>query len=427
MNIVLLFGKSINTIDLLLNEVRSKQLLAALIIYEENVMRILYIDPWCANGSNLYYYSTGLAEAMSEFAELTLVCCGNFDLPEGHCYDVAKLFFTKSNLMKRGKIRLLVRGFEYVLAYIKIVKFVKKNTFDVIHIEWPLLYKVDKLFYKKLKKYCRVLSLKAHNVLPHSSQQKYLGVFKEIYSIPDVVLVHGKNMRDEFSCFFPEMVYKVRIQQHGIYLDFNCKYDLNEIDNIISQKMSYYSRVYLFCGRIDYDKGVDRLARIWAESFYDKNSLLVIAGAVSPQYDFDSVRKCLSNCDNVLFIEGYVSDCLFNYLLDRCNLVILPYRAGSMSGVVFTAAEFSKPLLSTNFGVVDEYLIDKTNSFIVNNDDELLKEKLIYIDSIITKDELSRMGASLKEHIHNTFSWKQIGNKLVNEIYCQLLDNKEGE
>ena len=162
-------------------------------------MKILYIDPWCANGSNLYYYSTGLVNAISKVADITLVCCSNFDLPRDNNYKINKVFFPRSNQMTSGKLRLVVRGLEYIFAYNKILDLAKAGNYDIIHIEWPLLYQIDKFYYSKLKKYCKVLSLKAHNILPHSTQDKYKDVFREIYSIADLVLVHGENMRKEFA------------------------------------------------------------------------------------------------------------------------------------------------------------------------------------------------------------------------------------
>ena len=105
---------------------------------------------------------------------------------------------------------------------------VKKDNYDVVHIEWPLLYFVDRYFYNILKKYCKVLSLKAHNILPHSTGDKYIETFRKIYSFADVVLVHGENMKLEFSNYFPEMKEKVKIQHHGVYLNFDRKYILEE-------------------------------------------------------------------------------------------------------------------------------------------------------------------------------------------------------
>ena len=381
--------------------------------------KILIIDPWCADKSNLYYYTTGLAAGISEYADVTVICQKNCATPDVINYHLIKIFFPISYNMKRGTFRLVVRGFEYIWAYFKIFLLSRKKKFDVIHIEWPLLYSIDKVFFKHLRKSTNLFVLKAHNVLPHSSGCRYVNVFRKIYSIPDVILLHGESLKEEFGTYFPEYKKKVEIQRHGIYLNHSLSYDINLIEEDVRRKIQSSDKVYLYFGSIHYNKGVDRLIKIWVEDFSSSNSLLIIAGAVSNQYkDFVDSEATMEKYENILYLEGFAEDNLLNYLVSKSDLVILPYRAGSMSGVVFTCAEFSTPILSTNFGTIREYVQDKVTGFIVENDNESLREGIRSIEANYSKEALSSTGISLNRTFMENYDWKVIGEKLVREVYC---------
>jgi glycosyltransferase involved in cell wall biosynthesis len=381
-------------------------------------VKVLIIDPWCADKSNLYYYTTGLATGISEYADVTVICQKNCTTPGKIKYNLVKRFFPISYKMKRGKFRLTVRGLEYIYAYLFIILLVRRKNFDVIHVEWPLLYSIDKLVFKYLRKSTKLFVLKAHNVLPHSSGDKYVKVFREIYSIPAVILLHGESLKEEFCTYFPEYWKKIEIQRHGIYLNHSLSYNINLIDDDVVNKILSSEKVYLYFGFIHYDKGVDRLIKIWVEDFSNSKSLLIIAGAVSDRYkDFVDSEVALQKSDNILYLKGFAEDNLLNYLVAKSDLVILPYRAGSMSGVAFTSAEFSTPILCTDFGTIREYVQDKVTGFIVENDDESLKEGLKSIDTQYTKEVLSSIGDSLHKSFMENYDWKVIGEKLVREVY----------
>lgn len=379
-------------------------------------LKILYIDPWCADGSELCYYTTGFVSSISEYSDITLICQYNTSLNNSH-FKIKKFFFPWSAKLKVGRMRTLIRGAEYIAAYFLIGIMASVSRYDVIHIEWPLFYRVgniDAKIFKTLKGKCRVFSLKAHNILPHSTGGRYVEVFRKIYSVPDIIFVHGENMRNEFYTYFPEYISKVKIQRHG-RVNHNCTYDEEQIETTIKNKIEQYDRIYLLVGRIDYDKGFDRIIQIWNQKFLQTKNLLIVAGKISNEYDFSAAQEMMEKNINILFYSGYIKNNLLNYFFDKCDVVLLPYRAGAMSGVIFTAAEFSKPILATEFGCVGEYVVNGVNGFLVANDDESLGEAMEMI-KMLSKEELHSFGVRLHEHILKTGSWNEIAKGFVDEL-----------
>lgn len=382
------------------------------------MIKILIVDPWCADNSNLLYYTTGLVGSLTKHCEVTFVSAYGLSGNINGC-DIKRLFFKYSDRMDRGLFRTFVRGLEYIVTYVKILNLVRNEGFDIIQIEWPLLYRVDRYIFLVLKKYCKKFVLKAHNILPHSTGTKYLKSMRKLYEIADVILVHGERMKKEFGEYYPDLIGKICIQRHGVYVKQQQKYDLNDISNAVKERISSCRRIYLFFGGIHYDKGVDRLVKIWQLSSMQNDSLLVICGRVGNNYpNYCTCEMSIKECQNILYIPGYTPDNLLNYLVSNSNLVILPYRAGSMSGVVFTCANFAKPVLTTDFGTVEEYLENGIDSFVVENTDDKLREKLVEIKKSISNDQLMEMGNRLQKNITKKFDWKNIGEKLVKEVYC---------
>lgn len=386
-------------------------------------MRVLIIDPRCTDGSNLYHYTMGLAEGISKYAETSVISVRKCTVKSDINFKVFRMFYPISENLKRGKIRQALRGLEYIWAYMLIWVMTIPKQYDVIHIEWSIIYKMDPYIFKMLKKHCKILSLKAHNVLPHSTHDKYLMDFNKIYAVPDIILVHGEGIKTEFVDKFPNCESKIQIQRHGTFLNQKNNVNLDEISNELKEKINAYNRVYLFFGRIDQDKGVDRLVKIWGESFENAASLLILAGAVNPAYkQFVGVEAEISRYSNIVYLPGFIDDNLMSYLLDECDLIILPYVKGSMSGVAFTAAAYGCPILSTRFGAIEEYISDGYDGFLVANEDDKLKGALLEIDNEITNERLVEIGENMSSSFSEKFGWIAIGEKLVNSTYTSLMD-----
>ena len=387
-------------------------------------MKILYIDPWCGNGSNLYYYSTGLVGAMADYSDVVMVTQKDCNIKDNTKYKVLPLFFPKSSKMRRGIVRTFTRGLEYILSYIKILDYASKNEFDIIHIEWPLMYKIDSLIFKSLKGKCKLLSLKAHNIMPHSTGVKYLKDFKKIYDVPDIIIVHGENMKKEFVEYYPQYVKKLRVQHDGTLANFNASFSESDVSSEISSMIEKYSRIYLFVGRIDQDKGIDRFAEIWKRQMKESKSLLIIAGKIEKGFDLGRFKINCDQCENIFLINQYIPDNLLNYLMYSSNLVVLPYLRGSMSAVAITAAEFSKPVLSTKFGVIEEYVRNEIDGYVVENNEQSLERILLHLENDVSNETLLQMGGRFKKHLNDEFNWDVIGKKLVVETYMDWISKE---
>ena len=313
--------------------------------------RVLLIDPWGIKSTG--DYTRGLIHGLSTLTSLSVVTNYYFDDKGETGYRLFKIFFKRSENMKQSKFRSIIRGIEYYTGYNRILKMCQNENYDIVHINWLLFYKLDIFMLKKLKEYGIKIVYTAHNVLPHVSGRKNKEELKEIYSLVDRIIVHGEMVKKEFYREFPEYSAKIYVQKHGANLSSNTCYNINEIDSKIREKVEAFPRKFIFFGNIFYNKGVDILLRKWLYDFSQTKVLLIVAGKKRENYlELDELEEKSLLANNILYLNKFVDDNMLNYLINQSEIILLPYRHASMSGVVFTASDFRKPILCINAGAI---------------------------------------------------------------------------
>lgn len=381
-------------------------------------MKVLLINPWGIN--NDQFYTSGFIHGMNTLVSLSFASNYYYEgeEPNGETY---RVFFKKTEKMAHSTYRKLLRGVEYINGWLQILKKVKKGQFDIIHIHWLLMYKIDLRFVSILKKYSNKLILTAHNVIPHVDGEKNVGDLKKLYSYFDTILIHGESLKQEFTYYFPELSERLRVQYHGEYFgqSTDCCADNEQKVADIFGKRKNYEKTFIIFGNHFFNKGTDRVLKIWLNNRKFDNSQLIIAGRINKNYyQLQSLIPEAKKRENILLLDYFVEDNMLNYLIKESDAVLIPYRHASMSGVLHTAAIFEKPLICTKAGAMEEYLEDGTDSIVCENTDDSLLYG-ITIANDMDKDKLKKMGRKLHENIKQKYSWNIIAKKLYKEVYCE--------
>lgn len=203
----------------------------------ENIIRILVINPWGINGDD--QYANGFCSGMSKIADVDLVT--NYYYPHlKSSYNVYNIFFKFSENMNKGLLRRVLRGYEYWATYRRILKLIRKNNYDIIHIQWLLFYSLDIKLLDKIKKHCKKLVLTAHNAIPHVNGESKVNILQKLYDKFDAIVIHGNFIWEELKSTLNWMIEKYLsknmvenmkmlrklIHQTYMELDFNLRKDL---------------------------------------------------------------------------------------------------------------------------------------------------------------------------------------------------------
>lgn len=376
-------------------------------------MKVLIIDPWCSDEYEVY--TIGLCEELAKLVQLSL-CCSYYETRKSDKYAIVPCFFSRTDKMKRSIFRTLLRGFEYFFNYSKIYRLVKKERFDVVHVEWMLLDRVDYFWLKKIKKYTKKLVFTSHNVIPHVGKPKKYKSIRKLHSLFDSILVHGESIKEEYLKYYPEDSEKLQIQRHGIHFSQQTSFDKNKVDEkIVNFTEESDSTLAIVVGNIFYNKGTDRVINYWNKKHKNDSLRLLVAGSVTKPYQ--ELESSIKNAKdrNILILQRFLNADEYAFVLEKSSFVIIPYRHASMSGIVYSAAAFSKPIVYTDTGSIKEYIGSECGFMSQNSDKELEKT----LDHVCSLDDLAlkQRGSNLHNWIYSEFGWSNISKKLVENVY----------
>jgi glycosyltransferase involved in cell wall biosynthesis len=364
---------------------------------------IIIIDPWKTN------YLKGFINSLSKKCDNKVVlftCHKNKSIVSIGSLKVYYLFFPVSDFMKDHFIRKFIRIIEYIIAYIFVYffTFLNRKKIKLIHFQWLLLYKFDLLSLFLINKFFRIpIIYTAHDLFPHVNGSIHIKTLSKIYSYINTIILHGLNLKNLFHQTYPDNKSNIVVIPHGYENEYiNIKIDPNIQVLLNSNK---YKKVYLIFGFQFYNKGTDMIADIWINNKnFNTNNLLIIAGKINNYPEL--IKFSNYKHKNIMIINKFIQEEVLNYYLSISNVVLLPYRAASMTGQLSKVVNFKKAVLLTNVGSMKEYVKDN-NVFLTNPNEKELLLKMLEINGSDIKT-LDKMGSDLFEHFDTNFRWDVI-------------------
>jgi glycosyltransferase involved in cell wall biosynthesis len=128
------------------------------------------------------------------------------------------------------------------------------------------------------------------------------------------------------------------------------------------------TKIVLFFGNVRPYKGLADLIDAFPQVARASNAILVVAGTFFESVDSYRARvEELGIRDAVRLFDEYIPNEDVASLFAMSDLVVLPYRSASQSGVIPLAAMFRKPVVTTNVGGLPEALAG-TGMVVLPND-----------------------------------------------------------
>ena len=337
--------------------------------------------------------------------------------------DIYYLSFNKSQAWYSSSeaIKLLPNNIFKYLIFI-IYKF-SKNNYKLLHLAgWGEFKLIIALILAKIFRVPATLEsdtpYKEKNISNLKSIKRAL-IYPIILSLPDFYLPGGSSQKKHLikHGISKEKIIKanmtVDIEKIIIYISsLNSK----KINTIKSQfKVSPNSKIILFVGRLEFNKGID----ILINTFLDLNKeiedlILIIVGEGSLNID---LKRKYNEYQNIIF-PGRLAE---NYLLDLyaiAYLFVLPSRFEPWGLVINEAMASSLPVItSSNVGCNDDLVEEGVNGYIVNTDKKnLLKDKMEiiiknkYLQKSMAKESLKKIKKwTIKNETLNIFTaWDKV-------------------
>ena len=242
-----------------------------------------------------------------------------------------------------------------------------------------------------------------HNVLPH--EQGKIGklvipsLIKWTLGKGDKFIVHATSDKVILENILPNK--DIQVTPHPTYAELGST-EIVELPVELPDDRP----ILLFCGLIRPYKGLDVLLDAFALALEERPLHLVVAGEFwknsRPRYEQQIAQ--LGIVEHVTIIDDYLPDELFTAFIDRADVVVLPYKSATQSGVIQAAFGRNTPVITTNVGGLAEVVENGRNGLIVPaNDPDLLSATIInfFTDMHLTSCQ--------NIHISSTeFSWTQL-------------------
>lgn len=264
----------------------------------------------------------------------------------------------------------------------------------------PCLYAVNKLT-KNIKKIGVI-----HNSISHENKffekkllKIYLSSLTNIFTLSKNVLNQIKNISSS---------YNARSLYHPLPEKFGNKINKDEAKRRLKLKVK--NRYILFFGLIREYKGVELLIRSIPKILEKNNDVkLMIVGE-----NYISLKKYkilidkLGISKNIIFKNEYVKNNDVKYWFSASELVILPYKTASQSGIIPLSIKFETPVVCSNINGLKEDVIDNQTGFLFERSVENLSNKINYALNTNKKKIIS----NIIKHKKN-LSWDNFNKELL--------------
>lgn len=248
----------------------------------------------------------------------------------------------------------------------------------------PILGSVCLLLDKNIK----IVGL-IHNAIPHEKRFFDKSFANFFFSRCDAFISLSDGVLSDIQSIVPNK--QMYLHPHPIYDHYGSKIDPTQAK--LKLGLNIDKKTLLFFGLIREYKGLDLL--IEAMSYLNDEYQLLIAGECYG--DFSKYQTLIDknlNKDNIKIKEEYIPDDLVSTLFSAADVLVLPYRDATQSGVVAVAYQLETPMIGTNVGALGK-TIKESQVGLVSED---LSPKSI-ANSIIKFFEDPKLEACFKQHI----------------------------
>ena len=264
---------------------------------------------------------------------------------------------------------------------------------------------------KKIRKYSdATIMVICDNIIPHEERLLDTRLTKRFFGFIDSFIVLSKKVENELLSFAPEAKYKY--SPHPIYSIFN---------NTLSKEQAKAElklatkKVLLFFGLIREYKGLDILINAMEKikTELEDYTLLIVGECYENENKYTDLIKKAGITDNVKCHYSFIPDNEVGKYFSAADVVVLPYKTASQSGIVQIAYHFDTPVIVSNVGGLPEIVDEgKTGYCVEPNSNAFAKA----IKAFYENDNISEMNSNISEY-KSQFSWDAMVKaieKLVN-------------
>ncbi|MDR0547322.1 MAG: glycosyltransferase [Dysgonamonadaceae bacterium] len=232
------------------------------------------------------------------------------------------------------------------VSYYKTVKAIRKFEPDLLIISYWMSFFAPAYTYiaRRLKYDVKILAL-LHNAIPHEPMFFDKPLAKRFFKQCNRFLVMSEVVKNDLLALKPDARYC--LAEHPVYNQFGKKLLPEKAKSRYG--LDTQKKTLLFFGLIRDYKGLDLL--IDAMALLDDSYQLLVAGEAYGS--FEKYKKQIDNNsakDRIIVLNRYIGDHEVAVLFSASDVLVLPYKSATQSGVIPVAYHFENPVVTTDVG-----------------------------------------------------------------------------
>jgi len=243
------------------------------------------------------------------------------------------------------------------------------------------------------------------NVIPHENKPFDKTLTKYFFNRVDYFVVLSESVGRDLLSLYPKAKHK--LLPHPIYSNFGETVLKSEAKSFLNIKTE---KVILFFGFIRDYKGLDTLLLAMSE-LKDENIKLLVAGEFYTYKEkYFNIIKEHKLEKNIILKTDFIPTNEVKYYFSASDVVILPYKSATQSGIVQIAVNFKKPVIATNVGGLAEVIVNEESGYIIEKENP--KALAQAIDRFYTEEKEIPFANNIIK-IADKYSWKNFADGII--------------
>jgi len=277
-------------------------------------------------------------------------------VPEAAGYEVRESFYRRSSargLQARGRV-----PFKFIEHLADMRRLRTEIAGDVTHYQWLTVPALDRHLISPKRP--RVMT--AHYVIAPDPSPRQVKSARKVFESMDAVIVHSSTGARRMNEIVGLPEDRIRVIPHG---SFDYLTELPEEKPLPPELEGAQGPVILFFGLMRPYKGIDVLLEAFAGI---EGAELWIVG--NPRMDIGPLRAMADRIPGtVRWLPRFVHDDEIPAIMRRADLLVMPYRDGEQSGVLYTGLAFEKPMIVSDVGGLGDVARENDAALLVEPED----------------------------------------------------------
>lgn len=316
-----------------------------------------------------------------------------------------------------NQFKRIIKAVEGILNYLYLFVLCLKQRPTIIHFQWLPFLEVSIIelivlkFLRKIKPNSKFV-LTIHNLYPHDfdkdKSERYKKRFIKVAGCFDSFVCHTEISRNEVIKHFDIKKDRINVVHHGVF-----EPNLNGIERNTDASKPYKKRFIIYGNQNPY-KGTDLIIDAFTKlsSNYREQAQLAVVGQIQPAF-YDELKTKGEGFD-IEWMPYFVDNKTLNQQIVNSDVIVLPYRSITQSGVLLLALYFKKLIVCSDLPSFRETLDGYPPDLFFKTGDST--QLMLIIENILDDKIDENKALNVIERLKNNYSWDAAAKKTI-DVY----------